>query len=388
MVGFLIRYFVKNPDDTKNLDVRRSYGKICGMIGIGLNISLFIGKYIAGLITGSVAIMADSFNNLSDAGSSVVTLLGFHLSEKKPDPEHPFGHGRIEYLSGLIVSMFIIIMGVELFQTSVKKIFSHSNVEISTIAIVILIASILVKVYMAYYNFSIGNKINSAAMRATAMDSLSDVIATSVVLLAMCVMYFTGKNVDGIGGVLVALFILRAGIGAAKETVQPLLGQPPEQEFVDEIKRIVLSHERVQDIHDLIVHDYGPGRCMISLHAEVPGNEDIYELHDMIDLIEYELKMKLNCEAVIHMDPIAVNDQKVIEMKEKVIEIIQKIDARLNLHDFRMLEGPTHTNVMFDIVVPYNMKMSDTEIQRLVFESILNAQPKVYASITVDRSYV
>jgi len=388
MIKFFIRLFIQNPENIKDIDVRRNYGKVCSITGIGLNILLFIGKYIAGFITGSVAIMADSFNNLSDAGSSVITLLGFHLAEKKPDPEHPFGHGRIEYVSGLIVAMLIVIMGVELLQTSFQKIFHATKVEINALAIVILILSIFVKIYMAYYNHTIGKKINSSAMNAIALDSLSDVLATTVVLISMIIMHFTGWNLDGISGVFVALFILRAGAGAASETVQPLLGQPPEPEFVEEVRRIVLSHDKIHDIHDLIVHDYGPGRCMISLHAEVPGNEDIFELHDMIDLTEYELKMKLNCEAVIHMDPLAIDDECVNEMKQKVVEVIKKLDERLNIHDFRMLEGPTHTNVMFDIVVPYNMKMSDTEVQHLVFKSILEAYPNVYSVITVDRSYV
>ncbi|MGN0518490.1 MAG: cation diffusion facilitator family transporter [Acutalibacteraceae bacterium] len=357
-------------------------------MGIVLNMLLFAGKYFAGILSGSIAITADAFNNLSDAGSSIVTLAGFKLAAKKPDPDHPFGHGRIEYITGFIVSLLILLMGFEIAKSSVEKIFNPQNTQISLLSITILVVSILIKLYMAIYNKSIGKKINSAAMAATASDSLSDCIATAVVLLSMIVFWFTHLNIDGYCGILVSIFIFRAGITAAKETISPLLGQPPEPEFVKSIEDIVMAHEEIIGIHDLIVHDYGPGRVMISLHGEVSGDGNIYKLHDAIDNIENELNEKLNCLAVIHMDPVDVNNEKVNEYKGKVKGIINKFDSNISMHDFRMVSGPTHTNVIFDIVVPFDYKLSDNEVKSKISELILEFDPACFAVITVDKSYV
>ncbi|MDD6307290.1 MAG: cation diffusion facilitator family transporter [Clostridiales bacterium] len=388
MVELLAKIFLKDTSDVKNAKVRQGYGRISCILGIVLNVILFAGKYLAGALSKSVAIMADSFNNLSDAGSSLITLLGFQMAGKKADLEHPFGHGRVEYLSGLAVSSMILIMGVELFRTSVQKILHPEPVDTSLISFVILIAAIVVKLYMSSYNKKIGEKINSAAMKATAADSLSDAVATTVVLISMFITKFTGWNVDGICGLFVAIFILRAGYEAAKETLSPLLGKAPEAEFVEEIEHIVMSHENVTGMHDLIVHDYGPGRCMISLHAEVPGDGDVFELHDMIDTIERELKEKLECEAVIHMDPIHVNDEEVEIMKRKVLEKIKEKDERLSIHDFRMVKGPTHTNVIFDIVLPADYKMGEEEVKKWIDELMQKNFENVYAVVTVDHAYV
>ena len=311
MVTLLEKLFVKKKTGAEE---RRAYGILCGTLGITLNILLFAGKYLAGVISGSIAIMADAFNNLSDAGSSVITLLGFQFAGRQADEEHPFGHGRIEYLSGLAVSLAIIVMGVELLRSSVEKVLHPEAVDTGFLAMGILVVSVAVKLYMSYYNRRIGKKIDSAAMKATATDSLSDALATSVVFLSMIVLRTTGINVDGWCGVLVAVFILRAGYGAAKETLNPLLGQAPEPEFIDEIEKIVLSRPEIIGIHDLVVHDYGPGHRMISLHGEVDGSGDIYALHDAIDSAEMELHECLGCEAVIHMDPVNLKDP---EMKEK-----------------------------------------------------------------------
>lgn len=387
MVALLAKIFIKEENDKGK--IRQSYGVLCGVVGILLNIFLFLGKFLAGNISKSIAITADAFNNLSDAGSSFVTLVGFKLAGAKPDPEHPFGHGRMEYISGLIVSAAILLMAYELIRDSIGKILHPEETEFSVLVVMILVVSILVKLYMAYYNRSIGKKIDSAAMKATAMDSLSDTCATAVVLLATLVGHYTGLHIDGWCGALVGLFILYAGISAAKETLNPLLGQPPEDEFVEEIQQIVMAHEGVCGIHDLIVHDYGPGRQMISLHAEVPAEADILEIHDVIDNIENELRMKLGCDATIHMDPIITTNEHVRELKETVVGIVKEIDEILSMHDFRVVSGPTHTNLIFDVIVPFKICMTDDEvtdtIQKMVKERLGD---NFYVVMKIDRSYV
>lgn len=388
MVSLLSKIFIKEADQYHKPEVRRSYGIFCSVFGIILNVILFGIKFFAGVITKSVAITADAFNNLSDAGSSVITLVGFKFAGMKPDKEHPFGHGRIEYVSGLIVAVSIILMGFELARSSIEKIFHPEVVETSTAAILILVVSILVKLYMALYNYSIGKKINSSAMRATATDSLSDAVATTVVLLAMGIMKLTGINVDGYCGTLVALFILWAGFQAAKETMSPLLGAKPDAEFIEQIQNIVLAHQEVVGIHDLIVHDYGPGRVMISLHAEVPGDEDIFKLHDIIDNIEMELEAKLLCNCVIHMDPIESNNEVVIAMRERVAQIVKSIDEQLSIHDFRMVTGESHTNLIFDVVLPQEFGMTDEEIRQEVQKRVLEKYPDHYSVIKVEKAYV
>ena len=388
MFGLLSKIFIKNRDDIENPSVRRAYGVLSGALGIVLNILLFAGKLTAGLISGSVAIVADALNNLSDAGSSVITLIGFRMAGQKPDKGHPFGHGRIEYISGLIVSMLIILMGFELGKSSVEKIISPGGTEFSAVAAVILAASVLVKLYMCYYNGKVGKKISSPAMKATATDSLSDCISTTVVLVCMFITKFTGFDLDGICGAAVALFIFISGLRAAKETIDPLLGVPPTEEFVDEIGETVMSHKGVLGFHDLIVHDYGPGRRMISLHAEVPADEDLLKTHDTIDNIEKELSEKLGCDAVIHMDPIETDDKITMEAREKIAELVKIIDERVTIHDFRMVTGPTHTNVIFDIVVPYEVKRPEAEIRRDIERMVKTLDENYYATVHVDKSFV
>lgn len=388
MISFLSKRFIKNYEDIKNPEVRRRYGVLCSMFGIGLNLCLFLGKYLAGVLSGSIAIMADAFNNLSDAGSSLITLIGFKFAGRKPDKEHPFGHGRIEYLSGLAVSMAIILMGVELLRSSAAKILAPTEVEISAVSVGILLVSVAVKLYMCFYNKKIGTKIGSTAMKATAMDSLSDAAATSVVLAAMLVLSFTGINVDGWCGVLVALFILYAGWSAAKDTISPLLGQSPEPEFIEQIKEITLSYKEILGIHDLVVHDYGPGRVMLSLHGEVSGSGNIFELHDVIDRAERELKEKLGCEAVIHMDPIEVDNDTVKEMRSWVEGVVREIDDAITVHDFRVVSGPTHTNLIFDVVVPYQCKLNDQEVTDEIQRRVKAEWENYYVIVAIDHSYV
>lgn len=385
MITILSNIFIKNKEDSAS---RKIYGTLCSIVGIFLNVCLFAGKYFAGIISGSVAITADAFNNLSDAGSSFITLVGFLFAGKEPDPDHPFGHGRFEYISGFVVSLAILLMGFELLKSSIGKILHPQAVDTSTLAMGILLVSIAVKLYMAFYNHTVGKKIDSAAMEATAADSLSDSVATAVVFIAMLVMRFAGINIDGICGVLVALFILYAGISAAKDTLNPLLGLAPDKEFVQQIEEIVTAHEEVTGIHDLVVHDYGPGRCMISLHAEVPGDENIFDLHDAIDRIERELHEKLGCEAVIHMDPIETNNAEITRMKEIVTKTVKQIDPKMSIHDFRMVSGPTHTNLIFDAVVPFGLRMSKEEVQQNIEHLVEELDGNYFAVVQIDQSYV
>ncbi len=385
MISILSKIFIRGKEGSAK---RKAYGTLCSIVGILLNVFLFAGKYFAGIISGSVAITADAFNNLSDAGSSFITLVGFLFAGKKPDPDHPFGHGRFEYISGFVVSIAILLMGFELLRSSVDKIIHPKPVDTSTLTMVILLVSIAVKLYMAFYNRSVGRKIGSAAMEATAIDSLSDSVATTVVLLAMLVMRFAGINIDGVCGVLVAVFILYAGIRAAKETLDPLMGLAPDKEFVEQVEQIVMSHDMVKGIHDLVVHDYGPGRRMISLHAEVPGDHDIFEIHDLIDRIERELDEKLVCEAVIHMDPIETDNEEVARMRDLVAGQVKLIDDRMTIHDFRMVTGNTHTNLIFDAVAPYDLKMSTEQVKNKIEELVQDLEGNYYAVVHIDQSYI
>ena len=384
MISILAKYFIK-PDAE---DPRKAYGILCGLVGILLNLLLFAGMFFAGWRSGSIAITADAFNNLSDAGSSLVTLLGFQLAGQKPDPHHPFGHGRMEYLSGLAVAMFILFMGFELGKSSLSKILHPQSVDSSPLVIAILCVSIAVKLYMAFYNRSIGKKIDSAAMEATAADSLSDSLATAAVLLATLVAHFTGLLIDGWCGLLVAVFILWSGFNAAKDTINPLLGTPPTKELVESIEALVLSYPDVLGIHDLLVHDYGPGRRMVSLHAEVDAGGDILFLHDEIDNIERHLQSELHCQAVIHMDPVVTDDKEVFDVKQSVTKLVHAIDPAITLHDFRMVTGPTHTNVIFDVVVPFSYPLSDEALVQAIREKVQTLDGNYFAVVTVDKSYV
>ena len=388
MISILSALFIRDRANFTDPDVRQKYGMLCGAAGIALNLLLFAGKFLAGILSHSIAVTADAVNNLSDAGSSVITLIGFKLAGQAPDPDHPFGHRRIEYISGLAVSFLIILMGVELLKSSVDKILHPAPVEGSALVLAILAASIAVKIYMYCYNRSIGKKIDSAAMKATAMDSLSDSAATLAVLAATLVGHFTDLMIDGWCGILVAAFILYSGISAARETISPLLGQAPDEEFVKKIEEIVLSHEQVQGMHDLMVHNYGPGRTMISLHAEVPAHGDILALHDTIDNIEGDLRRELKCDAVIHMDPIVTDDPAVQALKTQVEGELHRIDPSLSLHDFRLVTGPTHTNVIFDVVLPYRFRLSDGEVAERLKRFVGGLEGhRYFAVIQVDHSY-
>lgn len=386
MISFLSRLFIKNRDRVTDARVREAYGTLCSIVGIALNILLFAGKYFAGVISGSIAISADAFNNLSDAGSSLVTLLGFRLAGKQPDSEHPYGHGRMEYISGLVVSMFIILMGFELGKSSVEKIIHPVPLEVGWLPMAILLAAICVKLYMFLYNRAIGKKISSSAMFATATDSLSDCVATGVVLVSMLIARFWGVNIDAYAGAAVSLFILYSGINAAKDTLAPLLGQPPEPEFVKNITALVMAHPEIHGVHDLIVHDYGPGRAMVTLHAEVDGKSDIFHLHEVIDHIEFEIFRSFGCVATIHMDPVDTENKVISKLKDDVAALLKTIDERLTIHDFRVSPGKSHINLLFDAVIPYDFRLTDEEtikeIQLLVYENY----PGYFAHVTIDHA--
>ncbi len=388
MIGFLAKHLIRDYQNVGAPEVRRAYGVLCGAVGIVINLLLFALKLLAGTLAGSVAITADAFNNLSDAGASIVTLLGFRLAGQKPDPEHPFGHGRIEYISGLIVSLVILLMGFELLRDAVGAILHPEAVECSALTVSILLISICAKCYMYCYNHGVGKKLNAAAMQATAADSLSDCAATAAVLLATLAGYFLGWRIDGWCGLVVSLLILWAGFQAARDTLSPLLGQPPTEEFVQQIRDIVMANKTVCGIHDLVVHDYGPGRVMISLHAEVPAHGDILALHDEIDNVEKELHDKLGCEAVIHMDPIVTDDETVNAAHQKISSLVRGIDEHISIHDFRMVTGPTHTNVIFDAVVPYGCAMSDREAEEKIKQAVHELDPHYFAVVQIDKSYV
>lgn len=388
MTELLVRCFIKESENIHDAKVRQSYGRLSGFVGIVCNLILFVFKLLAGFMTGAVSIMADAFNNLSDAASSVVTLIGFHMAGKPADLDHPFGHGRIEYLCGLFVASAILMTGFELLKTSVDKILHPTELSFSVISVVILIASILMKMWMSRFNFKLGHKIDSEAMKATATDSLSDCISTAAVLVGVVVLVATGKNIDGFIGVLVALFVCFAGFNAAKDTIQPLLGQAPDPELVENIKKRVMSEDMILGIHDLIIHDYGPGRRMISLHAEISYKEDILEAHDLIDNVERDLMQEFQCSAIIHMDPVVTDDDELNHMKEKVQELVKTLDPSWMIHDFRMVRGNTHTNLIFDLVVPTDVLKDKEAIESKVKNLIHIMDSHYYAVITVEQSYV
>lgn len=394
MLKFLAKLFIKTPREYDDPATRRAYGVLCGAIGILLNILLFAGKFIAGSLAKSVAVTADAFNNLADAGSSVITMIGFRLAGQKPDKEHPFGHGRFEYIAGLLVSAAIILMGVELLKTSIEKIIAPQAVEFSVLTAVILVFSVAVKIYMAVYNGSLGKKLASPALAATAKDSLSDSIATAVVLVSSAVGHFLRINIDGWCGAAVAVFVLRAGIMSVRDTLAPLLGTEPDPEFVKRINDIVLSYPEISAIHDLIIHDYGPGRQIISLHAEMPteSGSDIFKLHDIVDNAERRLRQELGCDATIHLDPVAAEDEQTQMLHERMEAALFEINSGLTMHDFRIVPGPTHTNLIFDVVVPYDNKMPQAEILEKIEYAAAELPSgknggKYYAVVRFDRPF-
>ena len=385
MTKLLLRLFVKNPEDTNNPKTRAAVGKLSGIVGILSNLALFVGKLIVGTLSGSVSITADAMNNLSDASSSIVTFLGFKLAEKPADEDHPYGHARFEYLSGLAVAALIIVIGFELAKTSVQKILNPSAVSFSLATICVLVGSILIKLWLSIFNRTLGKKIHSAALNATAADSRNDCISTGAVLLAGIIEYFTAWRIDGYMGLAVALFILWSGANLAKETINPLLGEATSPELKDRIVDYVSAHPKVLGYHDLMVHDYGPGQRFATLHVEMDQNEDPLKCHEIIDDMERECLKSHNVHLVIHYDPVVTDDPELNRLLEATRSILTNMDSRLHPHDFRMVKSEGHTNLIFDVALPSDMESRKKEIRRAV-EQQLSQQEKtdVYAVITFD----
>lgn len=387
MTALLVRLFVKNPEQVDDPGVRGAYGTMAGLVGILCNLILFAAKLTIGTLSGSVSITADGVNNLSDASSSIVTLLGFRLAQKPEDAEHPYGHARMEYLSGLGVAALILIIGFQLAKSSLGKIIHPEPVEFSAALVAVLALSMGLKLWMAVFNRRLGRKISSTSLAATAADSRNDVIATGGVLAAAVVGHLTGWNLDGYMGLLVAVFILLSGVDIAKDTISPLLGEPADEELVHKIRYEVSRYDpRILGVHDLMVHDYGPGQTFASLHVEVDHREDVIEIHSMIDSIERMFLEKHRIHLTIHYDPVVTDDPEVTRLREKVRQVLEGIDPRLSFHDFRMVAGVEHTNLIFDVVVPYDLRGREGELRQRLEEGLQEPNHKYYLVLTFDSS--
>lgn len=388
MTKLLIKLFVKDSRNVSDPAVRQRYAMLAGVTGIVLNLLLFAGKLTTGILAASVAVIADAFNNVSDAGSSVITIIGFRLAGKHEDKEHPLGHGRLEYVSAFIVDMLIILVGAELLKSSVEKIISPSLPAVSAATIVLLVAAVLVKLWLFFFYRKIGNLIDSAAVKSTSIDSISDTVATSLVLISTLVARFANVGIDGWAGILVAGFILFTGIKAAKETIDLLLGTPPDPAFIEELKDFVKNYPEVVGVHDLMVHDYGPGRKIISFHAEVPSDSDINYAHDVIDCIERDMHEKFGCIVTIHLDPIVTGNKEVDEMRRLAEETAKEVDSSFTIHDFRMTSGGKHINLIFDLSIPTDCKIPDGEAAQKVAEKISEKNPDCHAVIHPEHPFV
>lgn len=386
MIKALLRAAIRNGDPA-DPEVRRRCGALSGGVGIVLNLLLAGGKLAAGLITSSVAIIADGINNLSDAATSVVTLIGFRIAGQKADADHPFGHGRFEYIAGLVVSLAILLMGLEVGRSSLSALFHRDEVLFSPVAMVILCVAIAVKLWLFLFNRALGRAIDSAAMEAAAADSLSDTLSTGVVLLSALAGQFLHIHVDGLAGLLVAAFILKTGWESVRDTLDPLLGRPMDPDLARDIDEIAVSHENILGIHDLVYHDYGPGRAMMSFHAEVPAEGDLLVLHDMIDHVEQELKERHHIDTVIHMDPV-VRDERTETTRKRVAELAREIDPGITIHDFRMVPGLTHTNLIFDLVLPYSSTLTEKEANSAMTQKLQSLDPCYCPVIQVEHSFV
>ena len=367
--------------------MRTAYGTLGSIAGIVTNIFLAILKYVAGILSGSISVTADAINNLSDAGASIISLVGVKLSAKPADKGHPYGHGRLEYISALAVAFLVLLMGVELFKSSVDKIINPLPVKFSIISLVILLFSIFAKLWLGFFNKKLGKKINSAPMMAVMKDCFSDCLATSVAAIAIIVSAFSDINIDGYLGIVVACFIFIAGFNILKETMADLLGKPADKEFVDEITNKIISYDKIVGVHDMIIHDYGPGRKFASAHAEVPSNEDIMEIHDVIDLIERDILNEFGIIISIHMDPIVVDDEKINTLRQMTSNLVTEMSEEMSIHDFRVVDGPTHTNLIFDLIVPHKYKLSNEEVCKEIENNLSKIDERYFAVITVEHSF-
>lgn len=387
MTSLLLKLFVKNYNNTSDNTVREKYGVLAGLVGIVTNLLLACAKLLVGSFSGSISITADAVNNFSDAGSSIITLIGFKMANKPADTSHPFGHGRIEYISGLIVAFIVLLFGFELFKTSVERIINPTEIVYSMWAIVILVLSIAGKLWLGFFNRKLGKAINSTAMTAVFTDCISDSGATLVTIISMLLARFAGFNVDGILGCIVAVIILIAGINIIKDTLSPLLGEAPDRELVENLEKTIMSFDKVIGIHDLIIHNYGSVKTFGSVHVEVPADEDVLITHEIMDNIELEIKKKFGIELVAHCDPIETKNEYISENKAMLINVINKIDTRLSIHDFRMVSGPTHTNLIFDVVLPYEIKMNENELISRISDGVKLVRPEYNCVINIDRDY-
>lgn len=387
MNNLLIKKWIKDSENVTSSEVRKKYGELSGSVGIILNVILSLGKFIVGILFSGISVMADAVNNLTDAGSSVVTLVGFRLSSRPADREHPFGHERIEYITGLIISFIILMLGIELIKSSIEKIITPEPLQFSISTVIILVVSILVKLWMYQFNRKLGKKISSDALLATAADSLSDVVATGAVLISLLISYFTSWNLDGYMGVLVALMIMWTGIGVMRKTLNSLLGEAPDGKLVETIEEMVLKNEKVIGIHDLIVHNYGPNRFFASVHAEVSASEDILESHDAIDNIEREALEKYDIILTIHLDPIETDNEVVNELRCFTAEAVRAVDERLSMHDFRVVIGQTHSNLIFDVAMPLQFDRTEEQVAKAIEAKIKEHDPKLNAVMRIDSSY-
>jgi cation diffusion facilitator family transporter len=388
MTNFLVHLFIKDPENVKDEQVRLAYGTLTSVAGMCCNIFLFILKGIIGLMINSISIISDGFNNLSDCLSCLITMFGYRLSSKPADKEHPFGHGRMEYVVSFIVAVIIFIFGFQLMKTSIEKIIHPEAVSFNPVLIAILAASILVKIWMASFYNTIGTKINNMAVKAASQDSRNDVMATGISLIAIVLSAFT-KDIplDGIAGVILACFIFYSGYGISKEIINQLLGAPASPEMTEAIRNQMLSHPEIVGVHDMIIHDYGPGVQIGSAHAEVDAKMDFLAAHDVIDEAEREIDEKLHVMMTIHLDPIIIDDPQLNQYKKMVDGILIKINPELSMHDFRMVQGPTHTNLLFDILVPYDVKLSNEEIKEKIDEQIPQSPTKFYTVVQFDRGF-
>lgn len=386
-MNILIKRFIKNYQDVDNATVRNDYGKFSSVMGIIFNVILFTIKLIAGLLSGSVAIVADAVNNLSDASSSIISFIGFKLASKPADADHPYGHGRYEHISALLVACLVLAIGIEILKSSIEKIIHPTDINASIITIVILVISILVKLYMMYFNTKTGKLIKSKTLIATAQDSRNDVISTGAVLLTIIISFAFNLNLDGIMGVLVAIFILVSGLMLVKDTLDPILGIAPEPETVKTLSDLISSYEYVLGIHDLIIHDYGPGNTFASVHCEVDSKIDVLLAHDQIDNIERDVFEKTNIHLVIHYDPIVTDDGVTMEIREKINTIVKGIKSNMSIHDVRVVPGPTHTNIVFDIVVPHDVTYTQKELRQMITSEVRKINPKYNCVITFDLEY-
>lgn len=387
MHTILVKQFIKDYENTSDLKVREAYGTLGSITGIIVNIILAIAKYFAGIISGSISVTADAINNLSDAGSSIISLIGVKLSAKPADKGHPYGHGRVEYISALAVSFVVLLMGIELFKSSVDKIINPVPVKFNILSLVILAVSILAKLWLGFFNKKLGEKINSAPMMAVMKDSFSDCLATGVALASIIVSAFSDISIDGYLGVIVAGFIFLAGFNILRETMADLLGKPADKEFTEMIEKKILSYDKIVGVHDMIIHDYGPGRKFASAHAEVSSLEDIMEIHDIIDLAERDIMNEFGLIISIHTDPIVTDDERINSLKNMTNNIVKEISDEMSIHDFRVVDGPTHTNLIFDLIIPHKFHLSNEEIRKTIEDKLSKIDERYFVVITIEHAF-